>query len=323
LLPYNLLGWLNITPRVGGRLTYYGEAHGPGATTTERERGVFNTGVEVSTKASRVWQHSESKLFDIKGLRHIVEPSVNYVYVPQPHPRPPLLPQFDYEQASYRLLPIEYPDYNNIDSIDSLSVMRFSLRNKLQTKRESGIDNLVNAAIYTDWRMKPRPDQATFSDIYSDLDFKPRSWVTFTSETRFNVRHERFSEANHMVTIQPNNRWSLMLGHRYRRADPTFDVGTNVDVGNNLIISSLYLRLNENWGFRTLHRFEARDGRMEDQSYTLYRDWRSWTSALTFRVREERGSSTDYTVALTLSLKAFPRFKLGEDVNKPTLLVGG
>jgi hypothetical protein len=62
---------------------------------------------------------------------------------------------------------------------------------------------------------------------------------------------------------------------------------------------------------------------MEDQSYTLYRDWRSWTSALTFRVREERGSSTDYTVALTLSLKAFPRFKLGEDVNKPTLLVGG
>ena len=41
LLPWNFFGWLNVTPRVGGRFTYYGEADGPGATTEEERRGVF------------------------------------------------------------------------------------------------------------------------------------------------------------------------------------------------------------------------------------------------------------------------------------------
>jgi hypothetical protein len=45
-------------------------------------------------------------------------------------------------------------------------------------------------------------------------------------------------------------------------------------------------RMNENWGFHASQQFEATDGRMEEQFYTLYRDLRSWTAALTFRVRD-------------------------------------
>ena len=62
---------------------------------------------------------------------------------------------------------------------------------------------------------------------------------------------------------------------------------------------------------------------MEEQSYSLYRDFRSWTGALTFRVRDRRTAGPkDYTIAVTFSLKAFPRFGLGDDSNKPTLLLG-
>ena len=53
VLPVTLFGWLNVTPRAGGRFTYYSEADGPGATTQEINRSVFNTGAEVSTKLSR------------------------------------------------------------------------------------------------------------------------------------------------------------------------------------------------------------------------------------------------------------------------------
>jgi hypothetical protein len=38
---------------------------------------------------------------------------------------------------------------------------------------------------------------------------------------------------------------------------------------------------------------------------------------LTFRVTEGVGQATDFTVALTLSLKAFPRFPLGSDSDRP------
>jgi lipopolysaccharide assembly outer membrane protein LptD (OstA) len=318
LLPQSLFGWLNVTPRVGGRFTYYGETDGLTQTNREQQRWVFNTGAEVSFKASRVWEDARNRLFDINGLRHIVEPSVNYVYVPEPNKTPPQLPQFDSELPTLRLLPVDFPDYNSIDSIDSQNVLRLGLRNKLQTKRKAGQENLFNWAIYTDWRLKPRPGQGTFADVYSDIDFQPRTWLTLNSETRYNLNDGQWREANHTMTISPNSTWSWSGGHRYLRSDPAL----GPDSGNNTILSTLYVRFNENWAARLSHRFEARDGVLEEQYYTIYRDFRSWTAGLTFRVRDNRTSSTDFGVAVTFSLKAIPRYKLGEDRNKPTLLLG-
>ena len=319
LVPRTFFGWLNVTPRVGGRFTDYGETDGLDVTNREQQRWVFNSGAEVSLKASRLWNGAHNRFLDVDGLRHIVEPSVNYVFVPTPNKAPPELPQFDSELPSLRLLPIDFPDYNSIDSIDSQNVLRLSLRNKLQTKRKDTVENLVNWALYTDWRIRPRPDQTTFADVFSDLDFKPRSWITLNSETRYSIDQGQWREANHALTLTPNSAWSWSLGHRYLRSIPAL----GRDSGNNTVLSSFYCRLSENWGARLQHRFEARDGTLEEQYYTVYRDFRSWTAALTFRVRENRIGATDYGVAVTFSLKAIPRFKVGDDRNKPTLLLGG
>jgi hypothetical protein len=258
-------------------------------------------------------------LLDVTELRHIIEPSVNYVYVSTPSRAPRQLPQFDAELRSLRLLPIDFPDYNSVDSIDSQNTLRFGLRNKLQTKRAEGIDNLLNWGLYTDWRLKPRPDQSTFADLYSDLDLKPRSWLTINSETRLSLNEGQMRMANHTATFTPNETWSWKIGHRYLREDPAF----GLESGNNLVLSSFYYRFNENWAIRFTHHFEARDGTMEEQYYTLYRDLRSWTAALTLRFRSNRQGPDDFTVALTFSLKAFPRFRLGQDRDEPSYLLGG
>ncbi len=317
-LPSTWFGWLNFIPRVGGRYTYYGEADGPGAATAEHYRGVFNTGAELTFKASRVWPAVSSKFWEIDGLRHIIQPSINYVYVPRPTVPPQQLPQFDTVLPTTRLLPIEYPDFNAIDAIDSQNVLRLSLHNKLQTKRTEGVANVVNWALYADWRIHPNSSQTTLSDLYSDLDLQPFSWMVVNSELRYDLNQRSLTEANSSVTFAPNETWSLTLGNRYLRDNAAF--GTNY--GNNLLFSSIYYRFNENWAFRVSHHFEARDGVMEEQYYTVYHDLRSWTGAVTFRVRENRGGPTDYTVALTMSLKAFPRYGLGEDAVKPELLLG-
>src|SRR5437867_1208702 len=81
----------------------------PGSTTEDMYRGVFNTGAEVSFKASRLWPDVRSSAFAVDGLRHIVEPSANYVFVPNPkYSETNMVPQFDYELPSLRLLPIEF-----------------------------------------------------------------------------------------------------------------------------------------------------------------------------------------------------------------------
>ena len=318
LLPWTFFGWLNITPRAGGRFTYYGEADGPGANTFEEERGVFNTGAEVSFKASRTWASAANKFWEIDGIRHIVMPSVNYAYVPRPGVSPRRLPQFDYELPSAELIPILYPDYNSIDAIDSQNVLRLGLENKLQTKRRDGLDNFVHWSLYTDWRLKPREDQETFADLYSKLDLKPFSWLSMNSELNYGINQRQWDQVNHSVTFSPNDIWSWTVGHRYLRSGAFY--GTNI--GNNLLFSSAYLRMNPNWAARAIHYYDAREHFVQSQSYTLYRDLRSWTVALTFRILKDQGRATDYGGAITFSSKALPRFQVGDDVNKPTQLLG-
>ncbi len=317
IYPKSLFGWLNFTPRVGGRFTHYGEAEGFGVPFQERNRWVVNTGAEMSFKASQLWAGKESKFWDMDGLRHIIRPSINYAWVPNPSPTPGALAQFDRTLPTFRLLPIEFPDFNAIDSINGQNVFRFGLRNKLQTKREGSVQDLIDWQIFMDWNLRPRPTQPGFSDVFSDIDFRPRSWLTLTSQTRYDVEDGVFQLADHIMTLEPNSIWSISVGHRYFRADPAFGVLS----GNNLINTISYLRLNENWGFRTQHLFEARDGLLEEQYYSVYRDMRNWTSALTFRVRQNRFGQDDYTVALTFSLKAFPRYNLGADRQHPSLLL--
>ncbi|HWX21160.1 MAG TPA: hypothetical protein VN578_14770 [Candidatus Binatia bacterium] len=321
VLPETFFGWLNVTPRVGGRFTYYSEASGPGGVTGEEYRGVFNTGAEISFKVSRLWPGVQNQLFEVDGLRHIMEPSANYVFVPAPSTPPRQLPKFDYELPSLRLLPIEYPDYNAIDSVDSQNVIRWGLRNKLQTKRDGQLANLVNWDLYTDWRLQPRPDQTTFADLYSDLTFKPRSWLSLESLTRYDLDSGHFRMSYHTLTLIPNQVWSWSIGHYYLRDDLSSSP-TALGPGNNVLTSTLTYRLNENWGWQMSHYFNAGIGRLQEQAYTIFRDLRSWTVALSFITRDNPLGPEDYTVAFTFSLKAYPRYGVGSDVGGPTGLLG-
>ena len=317
VLPRTFFGWLNVTPRTGGRFTHYGDPDGLPTLGEARDRWVFNTGAEVSYKAARVWPGMRNALLDVDGIRHIVEPSINYVYVPRPDKTPVELPQFDTELPAHRLLPLEFPDYNSIDSVDSQNTLRLGLRNKVQTKRAGDVDNVLNWALYSDWRLRPRPGQTTFPDLYSDLDFSPRHWVVLNSQVRYDIYDRDWREANHRLTLLPNDTWNWTLGHRYLRDDPA-----TYGPGNNLISSSLYYRVNEDWGFRVSHYFESRDGVLEEQYYTVYRDLRSWTAALTLRLRDNRTTREDWAIVLTMQLKAFPRFGLGKDSNQADWLLG-
>lgn len=320
-LPETFFGWLNFTPRVGGRLTYYTDASGPGATTDKVTRRVFNTGAEVSFKASRLWPEVKNHLLDLDGLRHIIEPSVNYVYVPTPNARPTELPQFDYELPSLRMLPIDFPEYNSIDSIDSENVLRFGLRNQLQTKREGQVQDLIDWQMYADWRLKPRADQPTWGDLYSDLSFAPRSWIRLESQTRLDMNTGNWRMLLHTLTLQPNDVWSWTLGHFYLR-DDFRNVPTALGQGDDVFTSALFFRLNENWSLRAVHHFDVRSGRLQEQFYSIYRDMRSWTAAVTAGLRDNGTGPKDFSLAFTFSFKAKPKYGVGGDSVRPYSLLG-
>jgi lipopolysaccharide assembly outer membrane protein LptD (OstA) len=322
LLPHTFFGFLNVTPNAGGRFTYYGSASGPGGITSETTRGIFNTGADVSLKASRAWPVFHSRTFELEGLRHIVVPSVKYTYVPTPtRVGTNEIPQFDYELSSLRLLPNDFPDYNSIDSIDGQNTVRFGLNNKLQTRRRNEIVNFLDWDVFIDWRLDPRPEQQTFSDVSSEFRLRPRSWLTLESMTRYNFEDGQFRLTYNSFTIQPNDIWSWTFGYFFMQDDfrpAPYGWGE----GNNLFRNSLTFRVNQNWALRATQHYNADDGRMEEQAYSIYRDLKSWTAALSFRVRDNVDREDDFTIAFTVSLKAYPSYDLGEDSLRSYSLLG-
>lgn len=316
-VPWTFFNWLNVTPRVGGRFTYYNE----NAFDTESDinREVLNTGVNFSFKASQLWAGATNSLLQVDGLRHIIEPSADYVFVPDPSVPPAQLPQFDGELPSLMLLPVDFPDYNDIDSIDTMNVIRFGLRNVLQTKRNGQIQDLVNWNMLLDWRLDPKAGQSSLNDLYSQLSFRPRTWLTLESQIRYDIDGGNLNLAFHQITLTPNNHWSWGIGHWYLRGG---EWGNGDWQENNYLTSTVYYRLDDNWGFRMQHNYDVEVGRLQSQIYSIYRDFRSWTCALTFRVENDVGSSADYTFAFQFSLKASPTMALHQDAVNPYSLVG-
>lgn len=312
LLPHTFLGWLNVTPRVGGRLGYYSEAEGPGAATQEETRALLHTGVEASFKASRTWAGAHSRLLQLDGLRHILEPSLNYAYIPRPGTRPNELPQFDYELPALHLQPLTAPDFNAIDTLDAQNVLRLGLRNRLQTRRDGRTEEFLHWDVFTDWRLDRAPGQETWNNLWSEFQIQPRAWLAFDAMNRFDVRAGQMRLAYHALTLQPHTRWHWRGAYLYLRDDFS-PAATAWGPGEESAISALHFRLNENWGARLTHYYDLRQHELREHGYALYRDFRSWTGALTLRIHQGRFGDTEYSIGFNLSLKALPRYEVGQD----------
>jgi hypothetical protein len=320
-LPWTFFNWLNVAPRVGGRFTYYSSRSSSYTSQDETYRGVLNTGVRTSFKASQLWANATNSFLQIDGLRHVIEPSADYVFVPRPSTPFAQLPQFDSEMPALMLSPVDFPDYNSIDSVDAQNVIRFGLRNVLQTRRGGQLDDLVNWNVLLDWRLDPMPGQSSLNDLYSQFTLRPRSWLTLESQVRYDLDRGYLNMAFHQVTFMPGERWSWGIGHWYLRGG-TWGNSTGSWNENNFITSTMFYRVNDNWGLRATHNYNALDGRLQEQFYTLYRDLRSFTGALTFRVLNQAGQQPDFTIAFSLSLKASPSTRVGEDTVNPYRLLG-
>jgi len=222
------------------------------------------------------------------------------------------------------MLPVDFPAFNAIDAVDARNVMRVGLRNLFQTKRgdERQVDSLMDWNVFADWRLDPEPGQGALADFTSDLHVQPREWWSLQSIARYSLEESALRVADQGITFLPNNVWSMKLGHMYVRDDPEYwgeENSTPWGTGNNALYSRFYYRINENWGARLNQHYEASDGRLEEHAYTLYRDFRSFTGAFDLRMRNPRGGQEkDITLSVMLSMKAFPQFGLGDDVNKPS-----
>src|SRR5213595_4125481 len=331
LYPNTYFGWLSIVPRVGFRGTYYGETRDLGNTIFTSNpnplvpdfllpnptlanpidfggdtfRTVFDTGVEASFKVSRTWENVQSRAFGLDGLLHVIQPFTNFSYVSENGPNPMSILQFDRFEPSTQLRAIDFPQFTPIDSINSWTVWRVGVHNRLETRRDDQTSTWFELESFVDVNFDNPYDRTPYSNLFNNIRFTPLPWVSFTVNSQVPAFDKGFTEIDTLATVQPIANLQTTVGHRYLNGNPFF-------VDSSLFVVGGYYRIDDNWGVAVQEQYEATTGLLEEQRYAIYRDLTNWVAAFGGVIRDNSGVS-EYGVLFSVTLKAFPKF--GVDLN--------
>ncbi|MBN2097264.1 MAG: LPS assembly protein LptD [Candidatus Omnitrophica bacterium] len=296
------VGFLNVTPYVGGRETYYTkDKYGVDG---DWFRGAFYTGVGAETKFYRIFNVSTNKWgLDINNLRHVITPTVGYGYIHSPTIGSEKLVQFD-----------------GLDSISRLNQFSFSLENKLQTKRRAGADSegeenfqavdLARLTISTsyDYRL---PSGSKFSDVNFDFEFTPYNWLSLEFDTAYDHLQDRFKTFGLDIYAEEADKWKCGLGYRYAHeshSEATFEASFKP---TPLWKIGIY----ENFMFKGYPNSLKKIYDLREQEYRIVRDLHCWTSEILYTISRGEGES----VYFIFRLKAFPEMPLefGKSYHRP------
>jgi len=305
---------LNITPRVGFRATYYnrsGTFESFGGETTEIDpvtglpqvittssiestplnsptpnlvgggsvfRPVANFGLEVSTKISKAYERGQSRWLGLDGLRHVIQPYANYSLVENFGPSPQEILQFDRVVPSTELLPLSFPQFTGIDSIDTWNIVRLGVRNRLQTRRDQGTHQWMTLDTFMDVNFDNPYSDAEVSNLFNVYSVRPVPWFTLTVASQLPIIEEGFTEVNTGFNFMPTRNFTFRVGHQYIDNNTFFADNSQVDF-------YAYLRINDHWGVSVYEQYEFFSQVWQYQRYMIHRDLSSWVASLGAQVQ--------------------------------------
>lgn len=310
------LGPLTFVPRLGGGFLYYSDIKNS-SSGSSFDRGILHAGFDLSAKWTREFDVQAPKL-GLDGLRHIVQPYMNYSYVNTEEDKDGRIdPRIDGNILTTKLRPIDVPLFSNIDAIDPWNIVRLGIRHTFQTRRDESTlarDKKTYAWLMFDTFMEGYIEDPEFdrdiSGIHNRLKWKPVPWFSLAVDSQFPIddNPQNFSEFNTSVSWTPHDRVNLGFKHAMLQDHPDFN-------DSSLFSFSSYLRLSENWGFSTSHRFEGEDGALESQAYKIHRDLTTWTASLGFVQLLNEGAEDEIGFVLSFTLKDFPSVTFPFDLN--------
>ncbi len=295
------VSFISFKPFLSSRQTLYDKgANGQ----TGIVRTIFYSGADLSTKFYRIFNVKTNFLnLDINELRHIITPSIGYLYT-----HPATIPIRNIKQI------------DTVDSINRGNTASLSLSNKLQTKRNGQSIDFLDFLVTADYVIDPKTgDNAILNntgkkltgqlaDILFKLKILPYSWVHFESDVTYehsdhdNVNYNKFSLVNYDLSFDLGRERTFSIGQRYERK------------GKNEITFGFDWRLNSKWKFGIYQRYNLKKtdtimAGSQEQQLTLTRDLHCWEMEISIDKTKNVGSS----IYVTFRLKAFPENEFGFD----------
>jgi LPS-assembly protein len=279
--------WFTFVPVAGARVTHYTDAMGG---KNEFTRTIGEVGFDARLLGSGTFDY-KNEIWEIDGLRHLVEPKLSYRYAPEAAHGRAYIPPIDRRVFSTYLQPLSIGDSRNIDDLTALNTVRLSFNNTLQTRDPKyGSRNLAALNFAADYRFDPAAGQRHVSDIYTELALMPAPWVRFEVFHRFDPHAIRQQELSTGLTLIDQEWWSLRLATNFLRND----------------YDEYYLeyrhRLNESYDVTALWRYDGRRNRFNEQSYGIWqRLGQTW--AVKYEVSFFDGPRRESSFALNIEVE--------------------
>ena len=285
--PINPTPWFNFTPVAGARVTHYTNAIGGREDYT---RTLGEIGFDAHLLASGTSDYKNA-VWDIDGLRHLVEPKLSYRYAPEAARGRAYIPPIDQRVFSTYLQPLSIGDSRNIDDLDALNTLRFQLNNTFQTRDTNyGSRNLASLNFAADYRFDGATARRGLSDIYTEFALMPAPWLKWEVFHRIDTHAPKLQEFNTALEIADQKWWTARFATHYLK-------------GN---YEEYYLefrqRLNEVVDITALWRYDARTRRLNEQSYGVWqRLGQTW--AVKYEVSWFNGPRRESSFALNLEVE--------------------
>jgi LPS-assembly protein len=295
-MPLTFGEFFHVTPIAGVGYTRYDAENWDIANT---DRTYLHAGLEASTKFSKAFDHIRHPRWGLDGLRHIVQPYAAWSLISTDNIslEDPLV---DRLTPTTRPRPLDPIRFNAIDELQSWNVVRLGTRNRLLTKRDQAAFEWLYMDTYIDGFIEDPEEQRDLSNLYNEIRWQPLPWLSAGFETQFPIidSGSGFNEYNTNLRFMPSPNLEFSINYLVLNGNPVLD-------DSNQIYFRSYMRLNERWGFGMLDVVELDDGTLQQQEYTLHRDFGNWVAGLGVSMVDNR-IQTEYGVVFSLTLKDFP-----------------
>lgn len=215
--PVAVAPWLNITPKLGLRYSWYSRGGDEDVGSFSREYYTAGVGL-TGPKFFRIFDLDSKKK---PKAKHLIVPSVSWDYVP------------DYDvDGEDRLKP------RVLDGLDRSApgnIVRYQLSNQLLMKEMLGAVSsrtieVVKLNVSQSYNIleaqreeNPEREKRPFSTVLVDLDTRPFSWLMLNYDTRYNIYDAIWETSNLEIGFRYRNLFHFALDRSFKHPDIAWD----------------------------------------------------------------------------------------------------
>ncbi|NQZ58554.1 MAG: LPS-assembly protein LptD [Lentisphaeraceae bacterium] len=324
--------WLTIVPRAGIRVTHYTdsseskissedlsnltiandpERYTPTTINNYDELGGSMTrvlgevGLEASFKIYSGKTDYKSDYWEIDGLRHIIQPYMNWNWIP--------FSTEDRDQIYF---------FDETDRITEQNFVRTGVEQRIQTRRNGKIHNLLTVETYTDFHLQSEEDSTGLGDFGTSITWKPFDNFSLNVATLIDLNELAPNVFKSSFSYKVTDKATVSLSYFNRNEYTSRDLYSNGSSLNSSEVSSTFRNnytksssinasfsylINAKTLFSSRVSYSLLDDKITRANIELQRKLHCWTMSLLYEIDYDQQSR----IMVNFYLNAYPDASIG------------